>query len=111
MSRTPQTTICRGWYPIHGEIKYPVLVTNNITALDAFGRMSHVWLAEYVHAGPYVGLSSQPPEDKGDYYTLDGPCFLTHYHEIPQAMPQSVRVKHARQQKAIRTKQNQEVEK
>lgn len=64
------------WKPITGEIKRPVIVTNNINARNAHGHMSHFWATSFV----------QYDEETNEYI-----CFqagwqkiwgLTHYADI-----------------------------
>lgn len=68
------------WKPIIGEIKRPVVVTNNIEARNAFGHMSHLWVTTYVQR-------AEPQEhmlDEG-FICFDGwqkVIGLTHYAEI-----------------------------
>lgn len=69
------------WKRITKELDRQVLVTNNINARDAKGRMSHVWIA-------FIIKSAEP--DKYGKFTAFTDCDrrligLTHYCEIPQA--------------------------
>lgn len=65
------------WKPITEEIKRKVLVTNNLESRDAFGQMSHVWIALSVHED-----SKRPGKFCAfEHYTRVWD--LTHYAEIP----------------------------
>jgi hypothetical protein len=73
-----------GWKPIDSAfIKGPVngkgnfLVTNNINARNAHGKMSHVWTDFLVHENPKGSHGIE-----GLYFCLGGPYSLTHYKEI-----------------------------
>lgn len=63
------------WKPIKREIKRKVLVTNNVDARDAHGRMSHVWV---------VGLVQK---DGREFIAFDDHMQrlwgLSHYAELP----------------------------
>lgn len=68
------------WKRITKEIDKRVLVTNNINARDAKGRMSHVWIG--------IVIKSSEPDKYGKFTTFTD-CDqrildLTHYCEIPQ---------------------------
>lgn len=52
MSLAAEAMEARGWRPVTSEIEGFLLVTNNVTALDAHGKPSHVWYARMVHAKP-----------------------------------------------------------
>lgn len=76
-----------GWQPITGEMKRRVLVTNNVSAVDAHGVTSHVWVAEMIH-------DDREGETNG-FMCFDGNGFrkvwgLTHYAEIPAPMLKDV---------------------
>ena len=72
----PQEERASAWRPITSEIRHKVLVTNNINARDAYGQMSHVWVAGLVQ------------RDDGEFICfLDGfqkIWGLTHYAELPR---------------------------
>jgi hypothetical protein len=68
------------WKRITKELDRRVLVTNNIRARDAKGRMSHVWIG--------IPIKSSEPDKYGKFTTFTDSdqriCDLTHYCEIPQ---------------------------
>ena len=67
------------WKKITKELHRRVLVTNNISARDAHGDMSHVWIGFII--------KSDKPKERGKFITFtDGDfmiCNITHYCEIP----------------------------
>jgi hypothetical protein len=69
------------WKPITEPVTDRVLVTNNITARDAYGKMSHVWIG-------FI-LAADNPNYEGEWVTYGDDdrkiTNLTHYCEIPQA--------------------------
>lgn len=73
-----------GWIPIDDNFingylngKGPFLVTNNLHAVNAHGKMSHVWCDFLVHKNPKGNHGIE-----GLYYVLNGPYSLSHYKEI-----------------------------
>ena len=62
-----------------------MLVTNNRTARNAFGEMSHIWVS-HIFAGSI-------PEETGKYVGWDGDRFvsnLTHCCKIPMPTPENM---------------------
>jgi hypothetical protein len=72
------------WKPITGPMKGKYLITNNITARDASGQMSHVWVG-------YIIENYSGPDWHGKFVSFDDADRkiheITHYAEIP--MPEA----------------------
>ncbi len=83
----------RGWFPIFtANIAEPhglILVTNNIRALNAHGKKSHVWLTTMIHESTdEPGTFTCFPEPF-DPYTARPVLYLTHWRPaLPEEWPQ-----------------------
>jgi hypothetical protein len=57
-----------------------LLVTNNLTATDARGHKSHVWVVDMVHANEHYGIFAFDTEGR------KAPSFLTHFIKLEDVL-------------------------